>query len=116
MPRKQRATTGDDPQARSVADVSSRARCWSQRVAETSNALDLEAGVFTLPDPRAIALSLKRSAEASDRRKAEPFRSAMSMLNFYVNRAGRTLAPERRARLEAAKDELRDLFGRRRRG
>ena len=84
---------------------------WSQRVTETSNALDLEPGVFTLSDPREIALSLKRSAEASTRRKAAPFRSAMSMLNFYINRAGRQLDPEQRQRLEAAKDELRALFG-----
>lgn len=87
---------------------------WSRRVMETSNALDLERGVFALGDPREIALSLKRSSEASTRRKADPFRSAMSMLNFYINRAGRKLAPEQRARLEAAKDELRVLFGRRR--
>lgn len=116
MPGKLRGTTGGDVRERTAADVTPRAERWSQRVAESSNALDLEAGVFTLPDPRAIALSLKRSAEASHRRKAEPFRSAMSMLNFYVNRAGRTLAPERRLLLEAAKDELRELFGRRRHG
>ena len=85
---------------------------WSQRVTETSDALDLEAGVFTLADPRDIALSLKRSAEASSRRKAEPFRSAMSMLTFYINRAGRHLPEEQRDRLEQAKDELRVLYGR----
>jgi hypothetical protein len=95
--------------------ASPKAERWSQRVAETSNALDLEPGVFTLSDPREIALSLKRSAEASTRRKADPFRSAMSMLNFFINRAGRKLAPEQRLRLEAAKDELRELFGRPRR-
>ncbi len=93
-----------------------QAERWSQRVTESSNALDLEPGVFTLSDPREIAASLKRSAEASTRRKADPFRSAMSMLNFYINRAGRQLAPEQRVRLEAAKDELRELFGRPRRG
>lgn len=93
-----------------------KAERWSQRVTETSNALDLEPGVFTLTDPREIALSLKRSAEASTRRKADPFCSAMSMLNFYINRAGRQLASEQRLRLEAAKDELRELFGRPRRG
>jgi hypothetical protein len=81
-------------------------------VAETSNALDLEPGVFTLDDPRRIARSLKRSAEASRRRKTDAFRSAMSMLNFYVNRAGRQLPAPRRAVLDAAKDELRALFGR----
>lgn len=85
---------------------------WSQRVAETSDALDLEPGVFTWEDPGAIARSLKRSAEASRRRKSTPFRSAMSMLNFYVNRAGRQLPDQQRARIEAAKDELRKLFGR----
>jgi hypothetical protein len=84
-------------------------------VAETSNALDLEPGVFTLDDPRRIARSLKRSAEASRRRKTDAFRSAMSMLNFYVNRAGRQLPAPRRAVLDAAKDELRALFGRPRR-
>jgi hypothetical protein len=90
---------------------------WSQQVTATSNALDLEPGVFTLDDPCAIALSLKASAERSERRKASPFRSAMSMLTFFINRAGRQLPPEQRARLEAAKDELRALFDRpRRRG
>jgi hypothetical protein len=88
---------------------------WSQRVTQASNALDLEAGVFSLADPYAIALSLKRSAEASTRRKADPFRSAMSMLSFYINRAGSQLSRERRERLEAAKDELRALYGRPRR-
>ncbi len=88
---------------------------WSQRATETSDALDLEAGVFARKDPRAIARSLKRSAERSRRRKADPFRSAMSMLTFYVNRAGRQLPAAQRARLEAAKDELRELFGRPRR-
>ena len=88
---------------------------WSKQVTETSNALDLEPGVFTMDDPRSIALSLKRSAERSDRRKSDPYRSAMSMLTFYLNRAGKTLPRERRDRLEAAKDELRDLFGKGRR-
>ncbi|OLC25894.1 MAG: hypothetical protein AUG06_05285 [Actinobacteria bacterium 13_1_20CM_2_65_11] len=88
---------------------------WSKQVTETSNALDLEPGVFTIDDPRSIALSLKRSAERSDRRKSDPYRSAMSMLTFYLNRAGKTLPRERRDRLEAAKDELRDLFGKGRR-
>jgi hypothetical protein len=85
---------------------------WSQRVTETSNALDLEAGVFSLDDPCRIARSLKRSAERSRRRKTDPFRSAMSMLNFYINRAGRNLSAGRRARLEAAKEELRKLYKR----
>lgn len=88
---------------------------WSQHVTATSNALDLEPGVFTWDDPRQIALSLKNSAERSRRRKVDSFRSAMSMLTFYINRAGRQLPEEQRARLEAAKDELRELFGKPRR-
>lgn len=88
---------------------------WSQRVTSQSNALDLEPGVFTWDDPRAIAASLKASAEASDRRKASAYRSAMSMLSFYVNRAGTQLPEPQRDRLEAAKDVLRQLFGRPRR-
>ncbi|TQV64680.1 MAG: DUF3175 domain-containing protein [Halothiobacillaceae bacterium] len=89
-----------------------QAKRWSQKVTETSNALDLEPGVFTLDDPRAMAESLRRSAEASTRRRAGPFQSAMSMLVFYINRAGRNLPDDQRARLEAAKDELRALYGR----
>ncbi len=78
---------------------------------EQSRALDLETGVFTLKDPKRIAASLKRSAEASTRRKSDPFRSAMSMLSFYINRAGKSLSEADRARLEKAKDELRKIFG-----
>jgi hypothetical protein len=85
---------------------------WSQRVTRTSSALALEEGVFSKKDPRAIARSLKRSADRSRRRKSEPFRSAMSMLTFYINRAGRTLSRKKRSRLEAAKGELRALYGR----
>jgi hypothetical protein len=85
---------------------------WSGRVTRESNALDLEAGVFTWSDPRRIARSLRRSAEASTRRKTEPFRSAMSMLVFYINRAGRGLDAAQRRVLEQAKDELRRLYGR----
>jgi len=85
---------------------------WSQHVTETSDALDLDQGVFALDDPAAIARSLKRSAQRSKRRKADPFRSAMSMLTFYINRAGRNLPKTQHRRLEAAKDELRKLFGR----
>ena len=88
---------------------------WSQEVTRTSNALDLEPGVFTWSDPAAIARSLRDSAERSERRRAEPFRSAMSMLNFYLNRVGARLDPQQRQRLEAAKDELRALYGRPRR-
>jgi len=84
---------------------------WSQRVTQESNALDLEQGVFSKDDPRSIARSLTRSANRSKRRHADPFRSAMSMLTFYINRAGTTLSKPRRKRLEAAKEELRDLYG-----
>jgi hypothetical protein len=87
-------------------------RRWSQHVAETSDALDLERGVFSGRDPKQIARSLKRSAEASDRRKSDPFRSAMSMLNFYINRAGSKLPQAQQRRLQAAKDELRSLYKR----
>ena len=85
---------------------------WSQRVTKKSNALDLEEGVFAKDDPRDIAKSLKRSAERSRRRKSDPFRSAMSMLTFYVNRAGKQLSQSKLKRLEAAKEELRELYGR----
>jgi len=87
-------------------------RNWTARVTRESDALDLEEGVFTWKDPRRIALSLQRSAESSRRRKSPPFRSAMSMLVFYINRAGRHLDPEQKAVLEAAKAELRKLYGR----
>ncbi len=85
---------------------------WSQRVTDSSDALDLEQGVFAQDDPKAIARSLKASAEQSGRRKADPYRSAMSMLTFYINRAGSQLPGSRRRILEQAKDELRALFGR----
>jgi hypothetical protein len=84
---------------------------WSAGVTHDSNALDLEPGVFTWNDPRRIALSLKRSADASTRRKAPPFRSAMSMLVFYINRAGRNLDESQLRILERTKDELRALYG-----
>jgi predicted RNA-binding protein with RPS1 domain len=87
-------------------------RRWSARVTKQSNALDLEAKVFRSTSPRKIALSLKRSAERSKRRKAKPYQSAMSMLNFYINRAGKNLPRNRKRILQRAKDELRDLFGR----
>ncbi|MFL6592135.1 MAG: DUF3175 domain-containing protein [Luteimonas sp.] len=85
---------------------------WSRDVTETSDALDLRKGVFELDDPAEIARSLKHSAEHSHRRKSDPFRSAMSMLTFYINRAGDNLPKRRRAILEQAKDELRALFDR----
>lgn len=84
---------------------------WSQDVTENSDAMDLEEGVFKQRSARKIAQSLRRSAEASDRRKSSPFQSAMSMLTFYINRAGDQLSNSRRATLEKAKDELRKDFG-----
>jgi phosphoenolpyruvate carboxylase len=85
---------------------------WSAEVTEHSDALDLEQDVFKSDDPKQIAASLKRSAEHSDRRKSEPYRSAMSMLTFYINRGGKNLSARRKRVLERAKDELRRLFGR----
>ena len=87
-------------------------RRWSQHVNETSNALDLEAGVFTWSDPKRIAASLKRSAEQSHRHKGSPLQSAMSMLNFYMNRAGAGLSASQTRILTQAKEELRQAFGR----
>jgi hypothetical protein len=85
---------------------------WSRHVTTHSNALDLDPGVFTWTDPREIAASLKRSAERSQRRKGTPYQSAMSMLTFYINRAGRGLSERQRRVLERAKQELRAQFGR----
>lgn len=103
----QRATS-----AAKSASTAEGQRYWSHHVMETSDALDLEDGVFRQSDPARIAQSLSRSAERSNRRKAGPFQSAMSMLNFYVNRAGRNLPAENKRTLEQAKDELRKLYGR----
>jgi hypothetical protein len=89
-----------------------RGRYWSAEVTRGSNALDLERDLFTWSDPARIARSLKRSAESSRRRKGTAYQSAMSMLNFYVNRAGRHLPKSRKAVLERAKQELRAVFGR----
>jgi len=101
---------------RKSAPASSRPRrprrYWSGDVTKSSNALDLEEGVFTFSEPERIAASLKRSAERSSRRKADPYRSALSMLVFYINRAGKNLPAARRRTLEKAKAELRRLFGR----
>jgi uncharacterized protein DUF3175 len=85
---------------------------WSADVTKRSDSLDLEPGVFEKKSAQEIARSLKRSAETSDRRKSSAFRSAMSMLTFYINRAGRNLPPERKRTLETAKERLRALFGR----
>jgi Protein of unknown function (DUF3175) len=87
-----------------------KARRWSQHVTETSDAMTLEKGVFTKGSPKAIARSVKRSAERSHRRKSSPYRSAMSMLTFYINRGGKGLSKTRKQKLEKAKDELRALY------
>jgi len=95
-----------------TAATPSSSRRWSQRVTKDSDALDLKRGVFTLRDPKRIAASLKRSAERSSRRKTGAYRSALSMLTFYINRAGRTLPKTQRERLNRAKIELKRQFGR----
>jgi hypothetical protein len=100
------ARTAKRPAARS------RTRYWSGGVTKHSNALDLQTRIFTGASPRTIAASLKQSAESSKRRKGTPYQSAMSMLNFYINRAGRTLSARQKKVLERAKSELRRLFGR----
>jgi hypothetical protein len=94
-----------------MAQTKKRDRKWSAEVTEHSDAMDLDKEVFK-KSPDRIAKSLKRSAERSKRRKSSPFRSAMSMLNFYINRAGRNLSRRRKHKLEKAKDELREEFGR----
>jgi hypothetical protein len=97
---------------RNPAKKGSRTKKWSKKVNQTSDALDLENGVFKADDPKKIAQSLKRSARHSHRRKGSPFQSAMSMLNFYINRGGHNLSVSRKKVLEDAKDELRKTFGR----
>lgn len=87
------------------------AKKWSQEVTDHSNAMDTKAHIFESHDPHKIALSLKQSAEESDRRKSNPYRSAMSMLTFYINRAGHNLPEKQKKVLEKAKDELRKAFG-----
>lgn len=111
-PRSTKSSKQPRASARPHTRRRTRARRWSKQVAERSDALDLQRGVFTSDSSRAIARSLKRSAERSTRRKATPFQSAMSMLNLYINRAGRTLPAKRRRVLERAKHELRAAFGR----
>ena len=93
-----------------MAKKSMKNKNWSDRVTKESFALDLEEGVFTWDEPRKIALSLKRSALQSTKRKAKPFQSAMSMLNFYINRAGKNLSEKRKDILNKAKEELRKAF------
>ena len=110
--RQSRRTTSPPrrpPSRKAAGRTSSR---WSQRVTQESDALDLKHGVFKLGSAKAIAASLKRSAERSSRRKAGAYRSALSMLTFYINRAGRTLPKTERDRLERAKAELKRQFGR----
>jgi hypothetical protein len=113
--RKRTLAKHPRPAARAPRNAKpARKERWSQRVGETSDALDLRRGVFTLDDPQAIARSLRRSAEKSRRRKSDPFRSAMSMLTFYINRAGTQLPKRRRAILERAKVALREMRVKRR--
>jgi len=95
-----------------ASDAKKPVRKWSGKVTETSDALDLKKNLFKQDDPDAIAKSLKRSAKQSKRKKGTPFQSAMSMLNFYINRAGNNLSKTEHAKLEKAKDSLRKLFGR----
>jgi hypothetical protein len=85
---------------------------WSKNVTEHSNAMDLEKDIFKLKDPKKIAASVKKSAEKSKRKKAGPFQSAMSMINFYENRGGKNIAAAQKKVLEQSKEELRKLFGR----
>src|SRR5262245_39757923 len=109
-----RRKTGANARRSSARKTSKRAtpKRWSQRVTQESDALDLKRGVFSLTNPKKIAASLKRSAEHSKRRKTGAYRSALSMLTFYINRAGKTLPKTQRTRLERAKVELKRAFGR----
>src|ERR1700761_2634063 len=107
---KTKAQTKSRPKSRVGAASRAKLKKWSGKVTRESNALDLEEGIFTKRSARDIALSLKRSAERSPRRKSAPLRSAMSMLTFYINRAGKDLSASRKRTLEAAKEELRKLF------
>jgi hypothetical protein len=95
-----------------MATTHSAKKKWSADVTEHSDALDLESNIFESKDPKKIANSLKRSAEHSTRKKSAPYRSAMSMLTFYINRAGKNLDPSQKEVLEKAKSELRKAFGR----
>jgi hypothetical protein len=101
-----------NPARKKLSSRKTSPKRWSQRVTQQSNALDLEPGVFTLRDPKRIAASLKRSAERSSRRKTSAYRSALSMLTFYINRAGKNLPKTQGDRLERAKTELRRQFHR----
>jgi hypothetical protein len=109
-PRKSAAAS--KAKAPTARKTSQPARKWSAKVTETSDAMDLEKNVFKSDSPKHIAASVKHSAERSNRRKSSPFRSAMSMLNFFINRAGKNLSARRKRVLEAAKNQLRRLFHR----
>lgn len=112
LKRQNRSPRKKRPKKRSAsAGKREQVHYWSGRVTRESNALDLGEGVFKLNDPRKIALSLKHSADVSKRRKADPYRSALSMLVFYINRAGKNLPASRKRVLERAKGELKKLFG-----
>src|SRR5665213_2613014 len=111
-PRKSAARKAGAARRTSAKKSSASPKRWSQRVTRESDALDLKRGVFTLTDPKKIAASLKRSAEHSSRRKAGAYRSALSMLTFYINRAGKTLLKTQADRLQRAKTELKRQFGR----
>ncbi|HEY4071559.1 MAG TPA: DUF3175 domain-containing protein [Herbaspirillum sp.] len=110
--RTAKGNTARRVHARAHARNESTVKKWSKHVTETSDAMDLEHDVFKTGDAEAIAASLKRSASKSHRRKGSPFQSAMSMLNFYTNRAGRNLSKSRKQTLQDAKKKLREAFGR----
>jgi hypothetical protein len=111
MAKRKTAKRTKKAKKKSARQGARQGKRWSQHVTETSDALTLEEGVFKKGSPKAIARSLKRSAEHSHRRKSAPYRSAMSMLTFYINRAGKGLTKAQKQRLEKAKDELRALYG-----
>lgn len=110
--RKKTTTAHKRSAPKKTAKKKTAPKKWSHHVMETSDALDLQSGIFKSKDPKKIASSLKRSAEKSKRRKGTPYQSAMSMLNFYINRAGKHLTAKEKQPLEKAKPELRKLFGR----
>jgi hypothetical protein len=110
--KSSRKTTARKRATNKTATKKAAPKRWSQRVTRESDALDLKHGVFKQTSARKIAASLKRSAERSSRRKAGAYRSALSMLVFYINRAGKSLPKTQRERLERAKVELKQQFGR----
>lgn len=109
---RRRSSAGRSSTRRHATKARRGGRKWSRRVTERSDALDLQQGVFKQKDPKKIAASLKRSAERSHRRKADPYRSALSMLTFYINRGGKNLPARQKGVLNRAKGELRRQFGR----